>query len=247
MFAVKPILYALTIVCLLSNCTEDNDVVVPTDTLENYLADKKWQDEAVIACATSDTTAQELWTFFYPETGAKDIRLYETINSDADPSRFTNYSNTVLNSELVFNGYLRKFVTRPTIDKWLIVTLMLRDTIRVSNPIRTKRLTKPTEWGTSIAIDQNISGNPKFTWPDNTTGDNAIYFQVVADSLNNLISGTYTYENTFSYYDTSNVVLNITKNTPPPLNINKLYNFTLMDVSEDNWVNLATTVSFVGE
>ena len=48
MFAVKPILYALTIVCLLSNCTEDNDVVVPTDTLENYLADKKWQDEEAI-------------------------------------------------------------------------------------------------------------------------------------------------------------------------------------------------------
>ena len=79
---------------------------------------------------------------------------------------------------------------------------------------------------------------PKFSWINNQFGDNAIYFQVVSDAQNNLLSGTYTVENEFQYYNTSNVVLNITTEEPPLLSIGALYNFTLMDVSTDNWVNL---------
>lgn len=47
-----------------------------------------------------------------------------------------------------------------------------------------------------------------------------------------------------SYYNTSNVVLNITTQTPPSLIVGNNYNFTLMDVSEDNWVNLVIQKTF---
>ena len=76
--------------------------------------------------------------------------------------------------------------------------------------------------------------------------DNIIYFEVVADSLGNLVSGTYTYDKHWKFYDLSNVVLNIHDVTPPPeLTPNAKYKFTLMGVSEDNWVHLAGEKEFV--
>ena len=54
--------------------------------------------------------------------------------------------------------------------------------------------------------------------------------------MGNLISGTYTYEPNFTFYDLSNVVLNITDTSSVPLlKENSTYTFTLMGVSEDNW------------
>ena len=246
MLSVKNILVLLIIIHAFSAC-ENNEDITLQDTLQSYLDNTNWENGAVIACTASDTSTHELWTFLYPESGATDIRLYETLNLETDPNALTNYTQAPLDSDPFFNGYLRRLRTTPAADKWLIVSLLLRDTIRISNPIRTKLLTKPTTWGTSIHIDQSTSGNPKFSWSDNTTGDNSIYFQVVADSTNNLISGTYTYENNFDYYNTDNVVLNITKGISEPLEVREMYTFTLMGVSEVNWVNLATIKSFVVE
>jgi len=59
------------------------------------------------------------------------------------------------------------------------------------------------------------------------------------------LSGTYTFEQHFSYYVLDNVVLNITEETPPVLETATPYNFTLMGVSEDNWVNLFIQKSFI--
>jgi hypothetical protein len=67
---------------------------------------------------------------------------------------------------------------------------------------------------------------------------------VVSDAQNNLLSGTYTYEKRYRYYELDNVVLNITKGVPPALKNNALYNFTLLAVSEDNWVNLFSEIEF---
>jgi hypothetical protein len=61
------------------------------------------------------------------------------------------------------------------------------------------------------------------------------------------ISGTYTYDNYFEYNITSNVVLNINTIMPENLVLDTTYNFTLMAVSEDNWVNLVIQKSFVAK
>jgi hypothetical protein len=81
---------------------------------------------------------------------------------------------------------------------------------------------------------------PLFSWQDNFVDDNAIYFQVLTTHQGDLLSGTYTNENTFQYYKLNNVVLNITKQEPPVLQRGTAYLFTLMDVSRDNWVNVVT-------
>ena len=98
-------------------------------------------------------------------------------------------------------------------------------------------MTKPTLWNDEVVIVETPPNMPVFRWEDNAVGDNAIYFQVISDSQNNLLSGTYTYENLFQYYNTDNVVLNVTTQTPPDLVPKASYNFTLVDVSSDNWVN----------
>ena len=119
--------------------------------------------------------------------------------------------------------------------------------MKISNPIRSKQSTKPTLWNDAVVIEQNNQGTANFSWEDNPVGDNAIYFQVVSNSQNDLLSGTYTYDNQFQYYKTRNVVLNVTTTEPSILTSKAQYNFTLMDVSEDNWVNWVVQKSFIAE
>jgi len=235
-------------ICLFSlvSCEKDSDENI-LQTLALYVEGENVELGAVIACATSNQTTNDIITFYYPETGASNIRLYQTDTLGVDESDFSNYNQAVFNSDLVFNGHLEKFVQSSDIERWVIVTFELNNEIKISNPIRTKQITKPTVWNDDVTIDQSQSRMPSFSWTDNPLGDNAIYFQVISDAQNNLLSGTYTYENKFQYYNTSNVVLNVTTQTPPALIIANEYNFTLMDVSEDNWVNWVVSKAFESE
>lgn len=232
-------------ICLLTifSCAEDNDDDI-NKTLAHYIEGKTIELGGVIACAASDETSGDVLTFYYPEEGATNIYFYQTESVDVDSNDFLNYSRVSLISTPFFNGYLGRFTQVAPKEKWIIITFELEGEIKISNPIRSKQITKPTVWSDDITINQNESGMPKFNWTDNAVGDNAIYFQVLSDDQNNLLSGTYTFDNFFQYYDTENVVLNITTQPPPNLIINSNYNFTLMDVSEDNWVNWVVQKSF---
>jgi len=96
-------------------------------------------------------------------------------------------------------------------------------------------------------VNHEVSKMPKFSWEHNANGDNAIYFQIVSTVDDGLLSGTYTFENQFQYYNTSNVVLNISEENPLGLTVDNPYKFTLMDVSEDNWVNTVIQSIFIAE
>ena len=235
------------IVCfgLLWSCSKDQDD--EAQTLYHYTQGRSVELAAVIACAASDENTGEIITFYYPELGAVNPRLYQTIGNHVDETNFANYSLNTLESAPVFNGYLGKFIQNSTQEKWMIVTFELDGDIKISNPIRSKQIAQPTVWDDAVVIDQSETGMPIFNWENNSEGNTAIYFQVVSDSKNNLLSGTYTFNNQFQYYNTSNVVLNVTTQTPPDLVINENYKFTLMDVSLDNWVNLVTQKSFIAE
>ena len=115
----------------------------------------------------------------------------------------------------------------------------------MSNPIKLKINTKPTEVNADLLtiIDDGVT--PTFRWDDGLIPENAIYFHVVSDLDDNLISGTYTFDREFTFYDLDNVVLNITDpSTTPLLEPNQEYKFTMMGVSLDNWVNLLIETRF---
>lgn len=215
----------------------NNENVRNDDNLLSYLESKTFETGAVIACAASDEDTNDVLVFYYPEESATDIRLYESIDVEIDPNEFSNYRIVNEASTPFFNGYLGKFTRNLISEKWTIVTYEFNNSIKVSNPIRLKQSSKPSVWSEDVIIDQSLAAMPKFTWMNNAFGDNAIYFQVISDTQDNLLSGTYTYENKFQYYNTSNVVLNVTTQTPPDLITGNFYKFTLMDVSIDNWVN----------
>jgi len=232
------ILFVITVSC--SSDLENQDV-----TLKDALMDKTSVVDNVIACAASNENDDLVSVFFYPREGASNIRYYETENLNVSKNDYDQYYRLDIASFDVFNGYLKKFELAVSEEKWVIVSFEEAGKTHLSNPIRLKHLTKPTEYASeNVKVDSFDAGMPLFTWEDGEYTDTKIYFQVVSDAADNLISGTYTYENSFQYYDLKNVVLNITEGNPLALKIDEKHNFTLMGVSEDNWVNLFSEIEF---
>lgn len=234
--------YILFLFWLLS-CTSET---ISTDTLQDVItANVHLQQDEVIACAASkQNDNQTTYVFYYPIPNATNIQYFETESVHVDKNDFSKYKKVSLEKEAVFNGYLERFVRNNTKEVWCVVTYHSEGKFHKSNPILLKHQSKPTEWTDKLAIDFSEPLSPKFTWEDGTVKENVIYFQVVADATSNLLSGTYTYEKSFQYYNLSNVVLNITRTPPPSLLKNQDYIFTMMGVSEDNWVNLVIQKNF---
>ncbi len=219
----------------------DNEIV-----LSNFIANKTFVENEVIACAASDNVIPEtVNVYFYPEEGASNFKLYQSFDDDAKD--FSKYQLIPENSDPFFQGALRVFKVHSDC-KWFVVLFEKNNQIEISTPIRSKVTTRPTVWSLdTFNINQEESLMPKFTWDVNSAEENAIFFQVLSTEDLSLISGTYTNENNFQYYKLNNVVLNITQGTPPDLVKGETYVFTVMDVSLDNWVNEVIMSSFVVE
>ena len=214
--------------------------------LQNYIDLHNLDDENdVIACAASEKDGSDnTLVFFYPIPGATDYKCFETKDIIGDKQNLSLYTEIELPLESVFNGYLQRFVRSSSVETYCVVTYKVNDELRTSQPIRLKHQTKATEWTDLVDIDFSQNTNPDFFWADGQIDENVIYFQVVTDDQNNLLSGTYTYEKMFTYYNLENVVLNVTREIPPPLLLNNSYSFTMMGVSLDNWVNLVIQNDF---
>lgn len=235
--------YLIVFALLLSCSSEDNGKVLLQEviTMNSSLV----QDEVIACAASSKTDTNTSYIFYYPIPKATNIRYFETDRIDVDKNNFNLYKEVVLPKENVFNGYLERFVRESNNEVWCIVTYNSEGKFHKSNPIRLKNQSKPTEWSEKVMIDLAQSKSPKFSWNDGVLKENVIYFQVITDADENLLSGTYTFEKMFQYYNLSNVVLNITRQTPPQLISGNDYGFTMMGVSEDNWVNLVEQKRFM--
>lgn len=234
---------------MLISCVNDDNPEILFDNeivLSNFIANKIFIENEVIACAASDNVIPEtVNVYFYPEEGASNFKLYQSFDDDAQD--FSKYQLIPENSDPFFQGALRVFKVHSDC-KWFVVLFEKNNQIEISTPIRSKVTTRPTVWSLdTFNINQEESLMPKFTWDVNSAEENAIFFQVLSTEDLSLISGTYTNENNFQYYKLNNVVLNITQGTPPDLVKGETYVFTVMDVSLDNWVNEVIMSSFVVE
>lgn len=227
---------------LLLSCSDD----VPEDnSLASYIGNNEIVLDNVIACAASNQNDVLVSIFLYPRSGVTNIQYFEAANDNIDKNDFDAYEVKASSLLDVFNGYLKKFEVEIDKEKWVIVSFEEDGRIHLSNPIRIKNESKPTEYiSKNINIESNTI-NPLINWENGLYDDTRIYFQVITDVSDNLISGTYTFENFFKFYELNNVVLNITPGTPESLESSKTYGFTLLAVSEDNWVNLFSFKNFV--
>ncbi len=234
---------SLIVALLILGCSTDA-LQEDVNILENSLASKEVVIDNVIACAALNQNNENISVFFYPRPGVTNIQYFETENTDVDKNDLENYSVVIKPLQNVFNGYLQKFEVSASEEKWAIVAFDENGKTHLSNPIRLKQFSKPTEYLPQNLSVAESSSSPIFNWEDGRHDDTKIYFQVISDSQNNLISGTYTFDKTFQFYNLDNVVLNITKGTPNPLAVGSSNNITLMAVSEDNWVNMIAEKQF---
>lgn len=220
--------------------------------MAEYLAENSDLERAdLIACAAGNAVGLDgsgkfpTSVFFYPIEGATDFRYFEATNL-ADLLNFSAYTQKFMTDSPVFNGYLWKFNnTGFTNERMGVVTYRSEGKLHVCTPIRMKTNQKPPKINPDLLTITTNGINPGFAWEDGLISENVIYFHLVSDLEGNLISGTYTYEKNFTFYDLTNVVLNI-KDVDPALALqpNRTYRITMMAVSEDNWVNLLCEKEF---
>lgn len=241
----------LLLITILSGCRKDSAI---PDTLQGYISQNSdfTISSELIACAMGgqkgfmEESYYPVSVFFYPIFGAYEFRYFESETIDIDITDYSKFRRKELPDEPVFNGYLWRFKSKDTKkDVWGIVTYKVGNVLHICRAIHIKLNSKPSQYAPEL-VNVSVTGTrPLFTWGDGTVKENAIYFQVISDTLGNLISGTYTYDKYFKFYDTTNVVLNIHNVTPSPTLIGDTkYNFTLMSVSYDNWVNLVSQNEF---
>lgn len=237
----------------MASCQKNMEIKVEDDVLSDYIAlNADLEIDFLIACAAGKQggmhgiAAEPTAIYFYPEEGATDYRYYEA-NDVADSISFDQYNRVDLPLSPLFNGYLQRW-NHDSFEgeRMAIVTYVTEGKIHISDPIRIKTNPKPTEVNDLVEIEVQDSV-VHFEWQDGVIDENVIYFQVITDDNGNLMSGTYTYDRSWTFYDTSNVVLNITADANPTLQSGSDYTFTMMAVSEDNWVNLLIQKGFVAQ
>ncbi|MEM7657982.1 MAG: hypothetical protein AAF399_17790 [Bacteroidota bacterium] len=243
----------LVVTLLLFSCQEE--IILEERILAGYIALNDSLEQAdLVACAAGKeggflgSAEEPTDVFFYPIPGATDFRYFEA-EAVADSADFSQYVEKELPDEPVFNGYLWKFNNTPFEGERMgIVTYRTPGKLHVCQPIRMKTNPKPTEVNPDLGEIMENGTTPSFRWEDGDIQENVIYFQVISDLAGNLISGTYTIEKNFTFYELDNVVFNITNpNLTPALAPNQTYRFTMMGVSEDNWVNLVIEKEFSTE
>lgn len=230
------------IVCLFlffscSSSDEPGDIVKELQTLATIVEQSAVEIDNVIAIASGSSNANEVVAYVYPRGDATALKYWETPDITADKNDYTVYTQVDLNAEDFFNGYLKTFTRETTVERWVIISFRESGKLHISNPIRLKHISQNTLFSGTINIDQTTVGAPIFNWDSLASPLDSRYFQVVSNGTNDLLSGTYTTETSFQYYELDNVVLNITTVTPPSLISGNDYSFTLMSVGEDNWVN----------
>jgi hypothetical protein len=239
-------------ILFLSACGEDETPLLNENILSEYIElNGELELSDLIACAGGkaggifNNSTESTSIIYYPENNPSDIRYFET-SGPLDSMDFSQFVAKELSAEPLFNGYLWKFNNEPFEGERLgIVTYIVDDTLHISNPITLKVNDKPTEVNPNLVVVEENGTTPNFTWQDGEIAENAIYFQVISDMENNLISGTYTFDQEFTFYDLDNVVLNITDAlSTPTLLPDQDYKFTMMGVSLDNWVNVLIEKDF---
>lgn len=132
---------------------------------------------------------------------------------------------------------------------YCLVTYLLDDKLYISKPIKTKNATKPTEWSTAVDITYPNTLAPVFTWQDGTFTDTDKYFEVLTLNDDTFLTGTYTKDKQFVYYNESNIIVadNIHTSTPPALVLDDSYKLYIYGLDTDNWLNLVIQNTFIAQ
>ncbi len=237
-------------------CAGDGEHPLPVGSLAALVQELGLpiQRDSLIACAASgqhgflqEASNQPVSVIYLPVPESGETWYFETQGPVADKTDLSHYQQQTLETRPILNGFLRKFIhPGGSGETQGIVATVSNGKLFLSNEIAIKSADQPTDFNPGdISIDVTDPLMPGFEWQASVRGQDAIYFHVVSDAQNNLISGTYSLDRSFRFYDLSNVVLNINDTDPAPgLQSGEDYTFSVMAVSEDNWVNAFWSQAF---
>lgn len=244
----------IALLLLVATACERDEVTPYNPSLSEYISEHASFEisPVLIACAAGTPssfmgdTLYPTSVFFYPVEDAYEFRYWETDGPNYDIEDHESFFFKALPDEPVFNGKLWRFKnTAFEGQRWGIVTYKVGSTLHICRAINLKTNVQPTQIAPHLIAVTESGTQPQFQWLDGWYEDNVIYFQMVSDVQGNLISGTYTTDLNWDFYDLSNVVLNIHDVNPSPALLpDSTYSFTLMSVSYDNWVNLMGEIQF---
>ena len=231
---------------LFLGCGNDDDKVADPNSLQAFIDDSDHTtiSRTLYACAAGNTTEflgyvdLPVSIFFYPFPGASDYNYFESTSTAIDTADFKQYQKKSLQGLPVFKGKLQRFLS-PSYDeeRFGVITYRVGTVLHISEPIQLRPKASPTaDIDEDIAV--NVSGTyPNFDWSEINVPANTIYFSVITDSDNNFVSGVYTTDDYWQFYDEYNIVLDVNENTIPVLNPNTSYKFVHMGVDDENWVH----------
>lgn len=205
------------------------------------------QRDSLIACAASgqngflaESSGLPVSVIYLPVKNSGETWYFESQGLVTDKEDLSQYQQQELITKPLLNSFLRKFVHPGTTEERVGIVATVSDgKLFISNPINLKSAEQPSAFNPNeIVVDRTDPVMPIFDWSASGVGEDAIYFHVVSDRENNLVSGTYSFDPHFQFYNLSNVVLNINDTDPAPvLSAGSEYTFSIMAVSLDNWVN----------
>jgi hypothetical protein len=236
-------------ICLfVFSCSEDTDVGIARN-LQEYVDENKMVTESSVLAwaANAEANTTLAYIFYASEIGASDIRYYELADPTLDASNFINYKRENLENTVVFEGKLNRFSRSGFSETWCLITYKKAGVLQISSPIKLNNTSKPTEYSNAVNMSYKTMLEPNFTWKDSEREESFIFFQTISNEANELVSGTFTKNTFFQYYDTSNVLETPSLNTKQPKALlpDQIYNFTAMGIGQDNWVNLIITEQFI--
>ena len=230
--------------CLVFACSEDTDITIPRNLQEYIDENSNVEEKAIFACAANDpSNTSKASIFYYPEAGASDVRYYELTAATLDETVYANYKRQNLASKEMFGGKLQRLSRSGSSESWCLVTYVVQGVLRISEPIKLNNTSKSTAYSKDVFIDYKTIIEPNFTWEDGARNESVLYFQVVTDEEEDFISGTYTEDTFFQYYDETKENINTT--TPKTLQEDEVYNFTMMGIGVDNWVHIIIEEQFI--
>lgn len=236
-------------ICLaiLTGCNKEKE----ESDLERFIAQSKGlSEDFLIACAAGNenefmgNSTRPISVFFYNVDGASSAELYVK-SEEGNKDDYCNYQKSSEVPEVLFNGRMGRFsVSTEYTARWVIVAYKTGTTYNVSDPILIRSDTHATKDISDKLVQSGDSLQPAFNWHADYVKGNVIYFSLISNDANDFVSGVYTTEKEWQFYDLSNVVLNVTPTTNPVLSSQENYTYTHMGVGADNWVRTFGVLPF---
>ncbi|MFK8046375.1 MAG: hypothetical protein AB8B72_12840 [Crocinitomicaceae bacterium] len=185
--------------------------------------------------------------YFEKPSDAFDLRYFATKDvKKTDALKYYKPVNKLpMGDSPAFNGGLRRTgVGDASIEKKVVLTYKTAGKIHISEPVLVKQSTAPTEYNDDLLIVKESGITPYFEWQDGGSEVlNQRYFLVISDSIENLISGIYTTNKNFEFYDSSSVIESLAISTAE-LQPNSKYIATVFGISDFHWVNFVARKAF---